>query len=90
METRVEQNHAYEFPIGISTAKQRTLTANLHFSDTCLSQLAIVRQDGDAIRFRDGGTVIRKSSRRKPFFTDPKLLPDRDLWLCAAASASKP
>src|SRR5271170_2221835 len=24
-----------EFPIGISTAKQRTVTANLHFSDTC-------------------------------------------------------
>jgi long-chain fatty acid transport protein len=24
-----------EFPVGISTATQRTLTANLHFSDTC-------------------------------------------------------
>jgi long-chain fatty acid transport protein len=31
-----------EFPIGISTAKQRTVTANLHFSDTC--QLAIGQQ----------------------------------------------
>jgi len=31
-----------EFPIGISTAKQRTVTANLHFSDTC--QIAIGQQ----------------------------------------------
>ena len=31
-----------EFPIGISTAKQRTITANLHFSDTC--QIAIGQQ----------------------------------------------
>jgi long-chain fatty acid transport protein len=30
------------FPIGISTAKQRTVTANLHFSDTC--QIAIGQQ----------------------------------------------
>ncbi len=31
-----------EFPIGISTAKQRTVEANLHFSDTC--QIAIGQQ----------------------------------------------
>jgi len=31
-----------QFPIGISTAKQRTVTANLHFSDTC--QIAIGQQ----------------------------------------------
>jgi len=31
-----------EFPIGISTAKQRTVIANLHFSDTC--QIAIGQQ----------------------------------------------
>lgn len=31
-----------EFPVGISTAKQRTVTANLHFSDTC--QIAIGQQ----------------------------------------------
>ncbi len=31
-----------EFPIGVSTAKQRTVTANLHFSDTC--QIAIGQQ----------------------------------------------
>src|SRR3984957_9424866 len=31
-----------EFPIGISTAKQRTIAANLHFSDTC--QIAIGQQ----------------------------------------------
>ena len=31
-----------EFPVGISTAKQRTVEANLHFSDTC--QIAIGQQ----------------------------------------------
>jgi len=31
-----------QFPIGISTAKQRTITANLNFSDTC--QIAIGQQ----------------------------------------------
>jgi long-chain fatty acid transport protein len=31
-----------EFPVGISTAKQRTITTNLHFSDTC--QIAIGQQ----------------------------------------------
>ncbi|MGC1344381.1 MAG: outer membrane protein transport protein, partial [Candidatus Binataceae bacterium] len=31
-----------EFPVGISTAKQRTVTANLNFSDTC--QIAIGQQ----------------------------------------------
>lgn len=31
-----------EFPVGISAAKQRTITANLHFSDTC--QIAIGQQ----------------------------------------------
>ena len=31
-----------EFPVGISAANQRTLTANLHFSDTC--QIAIGQQ----------------------------------------------
>jgi long-chain fatty acid transport protein len=31
-----------EFPIGISTAKQRTVAVNLHFSDTC--QIAIGQQ----------------------------------------------
>jgi long-chain fatty acid transport protein len=31
-----------EFPIGISAMKQRTITANLHFSDTC--QIAIGQQ----------------------------------------------
>jgi long-chain fatty acid transport protein len=31
-----------EFPIGISAANQRTVTANLHFSDTC--QIAIGQQ----------------------------------------------
>src|SRR5260370_38362682 len=31
-----------QFQIGISTAKQRTVTANLHFSDTC--QIAIGQQ----------------------------------------------
>jgi long-chain fatty acid transport protein len=31
-----------EFPIGISAVKQRTVTANLHFSDTC--QIAIGQQ----------------------------------------------
>jgi len=31
-----------QFPIGISTAKQRTVEANLHFSDTC--QIAIGQQ----------------------------------------------
>lgn len=31
-----------EFPVGISTATQRTVTANLHFSDTC--QIAIGQQ----------------------------------------------
>jgi len=31
-----------EFPVGISAANQRTVTANLHFSDTC--QIAIGQQ----------------------------------------------
>src|SRR5208282_55139 len=44
-----------------------------------VSQLPIERQDGVTIRCRDRRTVIRKSRRPEPFFTEPKLLPDCDM-----------
>src|SRR5208282_829158 len=44
-----------------------------------ISQLTIERKDGIPIRGRNWRTVIRKPCRPQPFFTDPQLLPDRDM-----------
>src|ERR1019366_2858516 len=44
-----------------------------------ISQLAICRQDGNAVCSRNRRTVIGKSCGPQPFFTDPQLLPDRDM-----------
>src|ERR1700723_2826538 len=44
-----------------------------------IPQLAIDRQAGHSVRLRDRRTVIGKSRRPEPFFTESKLLSDRDL-----------
>src|ERR1700735_2293299 len=44
-----------------------------------IPQLAIDRQAGHSVHLRDRRTVIGKSCRPEPFFTESKLLSDRDL-----------
>src|SRR5580658_9020196 len=44
-----------------------------------IPQLAIDRQAGHSVRLRDRRTVIGKSRRPEPLFTESKLLSDRDL-----------
>src|SRR5208282_1495056 len=55
------------------------VTIDLVQNARAISELAINRQDGVTVSCRNRRTVIRESRRPQPFFTDPKLLPDRDM-----------
>src|ERR1039458_7422429 len=57
----------------------RYVVIDLILDAGAISQLAIDRQDGVTVRFRYWRTVIGKSRGPQPFFTDPQLLPDRNL-----------
>src|SRR5258708_31236730 len=65
----------HKLPCGAS----RNVTIDLILDAGAISQLTIDGEAGHPVRFRDSRAVIRESSRPEPFFTDPELLPDRDL-----------
>src|SRR5580700_1498137 len=55
------------------------VTIDLILDAGAVAQLAIDRQTGYAVHSRDWRTVIGKSRRPEPFFTESKLVSDRDL-----------
>src|ERR1700719_22220 len=65
----------HELPSGASG----DVAVDLVLDAGAVSQLAIDRQSGNPVRPRYWRTIVGKSCGPKPFFTEPKLLPDGDV-----------